>query len=144
MPIAQALPAGAASTVLMMNSVEPTKSAAVTTSCLHSGCTRTLTPGMRSRTSTTDSSAKRPCTEQWPFHRITFAARSCVGGEAALRLVRVVDHAVVEREAELEHGGVAAEVLVGQEEHLLALLERPLAARAARWTTCTRHRRCGR
>jgi hypothetical protein len=40
--------------------------------------------------------------------------------------VRVVDHAVVQRQAEVEHGGVAAEVLVGQEQALLALLERPL------------------
>ncbi len=40
--------------------------------------------------------------------------------------MRVVDDAVVQREAHLAHRGVAAEVLVGQEQHLLALLERPL------------------
>ena len=47
-------------------------------------------------------------------------------GQAAARLVRVVEHAVVEVEAHLQHGGVAAQVLVGQEEHLLAALERPV------------------
>ncbi len=49
-----------------------------------------------------------------------------LGGQAAVRLVRVVEHAVVQRHAHLAHGGVAAQVLVGQEEHLLALLEGPL------------------
>ena len=49
-----------------------------------------------------------------------------LGGEPAVRAVRVPDHAVVEREAHLQHGGVAAEVLVGQEQHLRALLEGPL------------------
>ena len=39
--------------------------------------------------------------------------------------MRVPDDAVVEREAELAHGGVAAEVLVGQEEHLAVALARP-------------------
>ena len=76
-PIAQALPAGAASRVEMMYSVEPTRSAACTTSWRHSGWTSTVTPGTRSRTSRTDSSVKRPCTEQWPFHRITVARCSC-------------------------------------------------------------------
>ena len=37
----------------------------------------------------------------------------------------VEDDTVVEREAQLEHRGVAAEVLVGQEQHLLAPVERP-------------------
>ena len=76
-PTAHAEPAGAASIVLMMNSVEPTRSAAFTTSCRHSGCTSTFTPGTRSRTSLTLSSVNRPCTEQWPRHRIIFASRSC-------------------------------------------------------------------
>lgn len=76
MPIAHLEPAGAASRALMMYSVEPTWSAAATTSCLHSGCTSTLTPGMRARTSLTDSTEKRPCTEQCPRHRIIFALRS--------------------------------------------------------------------
>ena len=37
----------------------------------------TLTPGTRSRTSSTHSGVKRPCTEQWPSHRIIRAPRSC-------------------------------------------------------------------
>ena len=39
-----------------------------------------------------------------------------------MRAVRVPDHAVVEGQPHLEHGGVAAEVLVGEEQHLRALL----------------------
>lgn len=70
-------PGSAASSALMMYSVEPTMSAAATTSCLHSGCTSTVTPGMRSRTSLTESSENRPCTEQWPRQRIILAFRSC-------------------------------------------------------------------
>ena len=49
-------------------------------------------------------------------------------GQSAVRLVRVVDHAVIERQAEIAHRGVAAEVLIGQEQHLLALLECPREA----------------
>ena len=40
--MAHALPAGAFASVLMMNSVDPTWSASVTTSCLHSGWTSTV------------------------------------------------------------------------------------------------------
>ena len=47
-------------------------------------------------------------------------------GQPAAGLVRVVDHAVVQAQAQVEHGGVAPEVLVGQEEDPLALLEGPL------------------
>ena len=61
----------------MMNSVEPTRSAFVTTSWVHSGCTSTCTPGTRSRTSSTHCAVNRPCTEQCPFHRIIRASRSC-------------------------------------------------------------------
>ena len=39
--------------VLMMNSVDPIRSGQATTSCLHSGCTSTLTPKSRARTSST-------------------------------------------------------------------------------------------
>ena len=76
-PIAQLDPAGAASMVLMMNSVEPTRSALSTTSCWHSGCTRICTSGIVARSSSTTSGEKRPCTEQWPFQRIIRASRSC-------------------------------------------------------------------
>jgi hypothetical protein len=40
--------------------------------------------------------------------------------------VRVPHHAVVEGHAEIAHGGVAAQVLVGQEDHALTALEGPL------------------
>src|SRR5690606_33315516 len=45
------------------------------------------------------------------------------GGQSAVRLVRVVDDAVLQGHAHVPHRRVAAEVLVGQEQHLLALLE---------------------
>ena len=48
-----------------------------------------------------------------------------LGGEAAVFLVRVPDHHFVERDVLLV-AGPAAEVLVGEEQHLLALLERPV------------------
>ena len=41
----------------------------------------------------------------------------------------IVKHAVVQVHPELQHRGVAAEMLVGQEEHLLAPAERPLEHR---------------
>ena len=55
------------------------------------------------------------------------ASRSCSAvSPPSRRLVRVPHHAVVQAHAQLQHGRVAAEVLVGQEQHLAALLERPL------------------
>ena len=54
-----------------------------------------------------------------------------LAGHAAVRLVRVPEHALVEGQAELADRGVAAEVLVGQEQHLAGavdaagLVERP-------------------
>ena len=62
--VSEFVPGGAASLAVMMYSGEPTSSAAVTTSCRHSGCTSTRTAGMRARTSFTLSRVKRPCTEQ--------------------------------------------------------------------------------
>ena len=91
----------------------------------------TVTPGTAARMSVTLRTEKRPCTEQWPRHRIIRASRSCCGGQAAAGLARVEHDAVVEREAQLLHGGVAAEVLVGHEQHLAGaadaahLVERP-------------------
>ena len=52
-----------------------------------------------------------------------------LGGQPAAGLARVVDHALVERDAHLQHRGVAAQVLIGEEEHLLAALEGPLQHR---------------
>ena len=49
--------------------------------------------------------------------------------QASVRLQRVPHHAVVQRQSQLQHRGVAAEVLVGQEQHLgvgAVLGERPL------------------
>jgi hypothetical protein len=59
-----------------------------------------------------------------PEHHLRVA--QLLGGEPAAGLVRVVDDAVVQRQAQLPHGGVAAQVLVGHEQHPLAALERPL------------------
>ena len=52
-------------------------------------------------------------------------ALDLIGIEAAENLVRIPHDHLVERDAHLV-GGVAAEMLVGQEEHLLAARERPL------------------
>ena len=117
-PIAQLEPAGAASMVLMMNSVDPTRSALRTTSCLHSGCTRIWTPGIVARSSSTTSSEKRPCTEQWPFQRIIFASRSCSAVRPPFGRCGSQTTQSSSGEAHLQHGGVAAEVLVGEEQHL--------------------------
>ena len=48
-PTASTAPAGAAATHSWMRSVEPTRSASSTTSCAHSGCTITSTPGCSAR-----------------------------------------------------------------------------------------------
>ena len=62
---------------LMMNSVEPTRSALRTTSCVHSGCTSTLTPGIRARGRRRRlRRVKRPCTEQWPLPQDHAARRA--------------------------------------------------------------------
>ena len=60
-----------------MYSVEPLSSAACSTSNGTSGCTITLMPGCSARTFSICFAVKRTCTEQWPFHRISFAASSC-------------------------------------------------------------------
>ena len=60
----------------------------------------------------------RPCTEQCPRHRIILASRSCSavrppsGWCGSQTTQSSSDH------AHLQHGGVAAQVLVGQEQHL--------------------------
>ena len=56
------------------------------------------------------------------------ALRPASGSSAAPDLVRIPDDHLVERHAELV-GGVAPEVLIGQEEDLLAALPRPLQRR---------------
>ena len=126
MPTAQADPAGARSIVAMIFSVEPIWSAASTTSCWHSGWTITLTPGIRrADLGRHCRRVNRPCTEQWPSTRSSWLGER-VRVDAAVGPARVPDHAVVQAQAKLEHGGVPAQVLVGQEQHLRS----PLAASA--------------
>ena len=96
MPIAHDEPAGAASTVLMMNSVDPTRSALVTTSWRALGVHQHLDAGDPLAHLVDDFAVNRPCTEQCPFHRIIRASRSCSGGQAAVGLVRVPHDAVLE------------------------------------------------
>ena len=108
-----------------MYSVEPLSSAACTTSNGTSGCTITLMPGCSARTFSICFAVKRTCTEQWPFHRISFARVELLARQPAERLVRIPHHHLIERHAHLERG-VAAEMLVGQEQDLLLLLPAPL------------------
>ena len=83
--------------VLMMNSVEPTRSALGHHLVGALGVHQDLDAGhCVARSSSTTSAEKRPCTEQWPFHRIIRASRQRLGGEAAVGLARVPHDAVVE------------------------------------------------
>ena len=63
----------------MMCSVEPLSSAACTTSNVHSGCAMTLPPGYCLRNASICATVKRVWTEQWPFHRISFACFTSSG-----------------------------------------------------------------
>ena len=85
----------------------------------------TLPSGYFFRKASICATVKRVWTEQWPFHRISFAFLTCSGVEAAPDLVRIPHDHLVERHAHLERG-VAAEMLVGQHQQLLAVLPRPL------------------
>ena len=62
---------------------------------------------------------------------MTLALRSRSGGLAALQLIRVPHHHLVERNA---HGvaGVASQVLIGQEEDLLVAVANAQSQRALR------------
>ena len=68
------MPGAPSRTCFRMYSVEPLSSAACSTSNGTSGCTITLMPGCSARTFSICFAVKRTCTEQWPFHRISFAA----------------------------------------------------------------------
>ncbi len=59
-----------------ITSVEPSKSAAWTTSIVHSGWTMTCTSGYSARAFSICLTLKRRCTEHQPFQRITFARSS--------------------------------------------------------------------
>ena len=112
-----------------MRSVEPTLSAISTTSCAHSGCTTISMPGCSARAASTCAGLNRWCTEQWPFHsrkvasltsRSSSPPSSWRGSQTRMSRL-VVTHRVA---------GVAAEVLVREEEHLVAACEGPLEHRA--------------
>ena len=76
-PTANFEPAGASVIVRVMNSVEPSMSAACTTSITHSGCTITVIPGCSRRAFSIWATENRRCTEQCPFQRMTRACSSC-------------------------------------------------------------------
>ncbi len=70
------------------------------------------------RSSSTTSGENRPCTEQWPFQRIIRAARSCSAVSPPFGRCGSQTTQSSREQAQLQHRGVAAEVLVGQEQHL--------------------------
>ena len=86
---------------------------------------------------------KRVWTEQWPFHRIIRARFDGLGLEAAPDLVRIPHDHLVERHAHLV-GGVAAEMLIGQEQDRARRAPTPTSASPPRSTTCRRRRRARR
>ncbi len=123
--MAQAEPAGAASSAWMMNSVEPDEV----------GGLDHLVPALRVDQHGDAGDALADLGDraggEAAVHRAValpqdhLRVAELLDGEPALRLVGVVEDAVVQRQAHLADGGVAAEVLVGQEQHLAGLLERP-------------------
>ena len=145
-------PAGASLTARMMASVEPTWSASSTTSWAHSGwTTHEARRGAPARNAATCAGRKRWCTEQWPFHKRSVTAFTSVSSRPPrVRRGSQIGH-VGGRVAELV-AGVAPEVLVGEEEDLVAAGGRrlgagrrgPSAGRPGRWTTCRPPRRGGR
>ena len=99
------------------------------------------TPGARARSrpgcararSSTTSAVKRPCTEQWPFHRIIrHRAAASASGRRSGRCGFQTTQSSSEMPSS-QHRGVAAQVLVGQEQHLLSgpAARRPTPARPA-------------
>ena len=124
-PTPQVEPAGAFSMVLMMNSVEPTKSAASTTCIMHSGWTRILHPGkpapelldMRGLEHLVDRAVALPEQDS--------ADRDRRLGVSAQGLARVPDDHLVERNSH-GPGGVPAQVLVGKEQDPASPGERPV------------------
>ena len=108
-----------------MNSVEPTSSASWQTSQRHSGWAMTRMPGYCARTFSTCSGRKRWWTEQWPFQRKTRALADLLFAQPAHFLMRIPDHHLLKRNSHAV-AGVAAQVLVGNEQAFLAARERPL------------------
>ena len=123
-PTAQTVPGSALVTVLMMNSVEPFESAA--SHRLHEAFgvddyvdVRVLRAGLLDLRY---GEARVHRAVALPEDDLALAKRVC--RVAAQRLERVPDDHLVEPDPELE-GGVASQVLIGQEEHALAALEGP-------------------
>ena len=88
-----------------------------TRSCAHSGWTTTMPSGCSARNAATCSGRKRWCTEQWPFHSRNVASLhvGSVRPPSSRRGFHTRMSSCV-----VAHGqaGVAAEVLVGEEQHL--------------------------
>ena len=112
-------PLGAAATPWMRWSVDPTRSATSTTSWAHSGWTMTIPSGCSARNAVTCSGRNRWCTEQWPFHKQQRRLLHLDVAQPAQGQARVPHPHVVRPVAQLV-AGVAAQVLVGEEEDLLA------------------------
>ena len=128
MPTAQTEPAGAASIVLMMNSVEPTRSARCDDLVGALRVDDHLDAGPL-RTELVDDVGGEPAVHgAVALPQDHPRGRERLRGDAATGLPGVPHDAVVETHPELEHGGVAAEVLVGQEQDLRVrlLVEPPL------------------
>jgi hypothetical protein len=83
-------------------------------------------PGTRSRTSRTGVDGEAAVHGAVALPEDHLRVLQLLHRQAAARLVRVVDDAVLEGQAQLADGGVAAEVLVGHEQHLAASRVRPL------------------
>ena len=96
--------------------------------------------GCSARNAATCSGRNRWCTEQWPFHSRNVASLHVALVEPAELEARVPHPHVV---VAVAHGeaGVAAEVLVGEEQHLVAPRRAPTRGPPGRWTTCTPRRR---
>ena len=140
-------PAGAASTAWMMKSVEPTWSASSHTSWAHSGWAMTMPSGC---------SARKASTWAGP-EALVDRAVALPQQEGGLLGLDVVEAAQVEAGVPHPHvglgeahlvAGVAAQVLVGEEQHLAPAgaavgrgRRRPTRARPGRWSRCTPRRR---
>ena len=126
--MAHLVPGGAASTVWMILPVEPETSARSLTSCGHSGWTRILMPGCCSRNWCTCSALEhlvhaavafpedRPCCRQAAL-RCCRPARRRSGSQTG---ICVVGDAHRQRR-------VAAQVLIGKEQHAAGALRRPIS-----------------
>ena len=123
-PIAHTLPGGDSSIVLSMNSVDPSRSAASTTSIRHSGWNDHLHIWILSAGLIYLLDAESGVHGAVPFPENDLRPAQAVLCLAAQRLERVPDNHVFDVDAQLD-AGVATQVLIGQEKDALGLLERP-------------------